>query len=148
MTEHNITLSDLEALDLEDFDPAEYITSDEAAAAYITQALATNDAAIFAAAIGDIARARGMSEIAKAAGLGRESLYKALRPNSQPRMETMTRVLGALGVRLVAEVVGAGKGDAATAAAGSVEMTTLTAKPAPKKAVAAKPRLRAKPALA
>lgn len=94
MTEHNITLSDLEKLDLEDFDPAEYITSDEAAATYITQALATNDAAIFAAAIGDIARARGMSDIAKAAGLGRESLYKALRPNSQPRMETMTRVLG------------------------------------------------------
>ena len=86
MTEHNITLSDLEGLDLEDFDPAEYITSDEAAAAYITQALATNDAAIFAADIGDIARARGMSEIAKAAGLGRESLYKALRPNSLPRM--------------------------------------------------------------
>ena len=94
MTEHNIKLFDLEGLDLEDFDPAEYITSDEAAAAYITQALETNDAAIFAAAIGDIARARGMSDIAKAAGLGRESLYKALRPNSQPRMETMTRVLG------------------------------------------------------
>lgn len=70
MTEHNITLSDLEELDLEDFDPAEYITSDEAAAAYITQALATNDAAIFAAAIGDIARARGMSDIAKAAVWG------------------------------------------------------------------------------
>lgn len=57
------------------------------AAAYITQALASNDVAIFAAAIGDIARARGMTEIAKAAGLGRESLYKALRPNSQPRMK-------------------------------------------------------------
>ena len=130
MTKHNITLSDLEGLDLEDFDPAEYITSDEAAAAYITQALATNDAAIFAAAIGDIARARGMSEIAKAAGLGRESLYKALRPNSQPRMETMTRVLGALGVRLVAEVIGAGKGDAASA--DSVARTSLPAMPAAK----------------
>ena len=140
MTEHNITLSDLEGLDLEDFDPAEYITSDEAAAAYITQALATNDAAIFAAAIGDIARARGMSEIAKAAGLGRESLYKALRPNSQPRMETMTRVLGALGVRLVAEVIGNGKGGAV----GGVAMTTLAAKPAAKKAVNAKARLRGK----
>ena len=146
MNEHNITLSDLEALDLEDFDPAEYITSDEAAAAYITQALETNDAAIFAAAIGDIARARGMSEIAKAAGLGRESLYKALRPNSQPRMETMTRVLGALGVRLVAEVVGAGKGDAVVA--DSVAMTSLPAKPAAKKAVAGHQRLRGKTALA
>lgn len=142
MTEHNITLSDLEGLDLEDFDPAEYITSDEAAAAYITQALATNDAAIFAAAIGDIARARGMSEIAKAAGLGRESLYKALRPNSQPRMETMTRVLGALGVRLVAEVVGAGKGEADGGA-----RATLAGKPAAKKAVAGKLRSRGKTAL-
>ena len=142
MTEHNITLSDLEGLDLEDFDPAEYITSDEAAAAYITQALATNDAAIFAAAIGDIARARGMSEIAKAAGLGRESLYKALRQNSQPRMETMTRVLGALGVRLVAEVVGSGKGDADGGA-----RATLEGKPAAKKAVGAKARLRGKATL-
>lgn len=143
MTEHNITLSDLEGLDLEDFDPAEYITSDEAAAAYITQALATNDAAIFAAAVGDIARARGMSEIAKAAGLGRESLYKALRPNSQPRMETMTRVLGALGVRLVAEVIGAGKGDVVD----GVAMDTLAAKPAAKKAAAGKARLRGKATL-
>ena len=148
MTEHNITLSDLEGLDLEDFDPAEYITSDEAAAAYITQALATNDAAIFAAAIGDIARARGMSEIAKAAGLGRESLYKALRPNSQPRMETMTRVLGALGVRLVAEVVGAGKGDAASASADSVARTSLPDKHAAKKAVTGKQRSRGKTVLA
>jgi probable addiction module antidote protein len=144
MTEHNITLSDLEGLDLEDFDPAEYITSDEAAAAYITQALATNDAAIFAAAIGDIARARGMSDIAKAAGLGRESLYKALRPNSQPRMETMTRVLGALGVRLVAEAIGPGKGDAVE----SVARTTLAGKPVAKKAVGAKVRLRGKQAIA
>lgn len=139
MNEHNITLSDLEGLDLEDFDPAEYITSDEAAAAYITQALATNDAAIFAAAVGDIARARGMSEIAKTAGLGRESLYKALRPHSQPRMETMTRVLGALGVRLVAEVIGSGKG---------AVTETAVIKSTAKKVVAAAPRSRAKPAAA
>lgn len=57
MTEHNITLADLEGLDLDDFDPAEYITSDEAAIAYITQALETNDTGIFSSAIGDIARA-------------------------------------------------------------------------------------------
>jgi len=105
MSEHNITLADLEGLGLVEFDPAEYITSDEAAAAYITQALETNDAAVFAAAIGDVARARGMAEIARASGLAREGLYKALRPNSQPRMETMTRVLSALNVRLKAEVI-------------------------------------------
>ena len=84
-----------------------------------------------------------MTEIAKSAGLGRESLYKALRPNSQPRMETMTRVLGALGVRLVAEVVGAGKVDVVE----GVAMDTLTAKPAAKKAVAGKARLRGKATL-
>lgn len=143
MTEHNITLSDLEGLDLEDFDPAEYVTSDEAAAAYITQALETSDAAIFAAAIGDIARARGMTEIAKAAGLGQESLYKTLRPNSQPRMETMTGVLGALGVRLVTEVIGPGKGDAVD----GVAIDKLAAKLAVKKAVSGKARLRSNVAL-
>ncbi|NRR29519.1 putative addiction module antidote protein [Oxalobacteraceae bacterium] len=105
MSEHNISLADLEHLDLVEFDPAEYITSDEAAAAYLTEALDCNDAAMFAAAVGDVARARGMSEIAKSSGLAREGLYKALRPNSQPRMETITRVLGALGLRLVAEVI-------------------------------------------
>ena len=105
MDEHGITLADLDGLGLIEFDPAEYITSDEAAAAYITQALETNDAAIFAAAVGDVARARGMAEIAKASGLAREGLYKALRPNSQPRMETITRVLGALNVRFKVEVI-------------------------------------------
>ena len=105
MSEHNITLADLEGLGLVEFDPAEYITSDEAAAAYITQAFETNDAAVFAAAIGDVARARGMAEIARASGLAREGLYKALRPNSQPRMETMTRVLTAMNIRLRAEVI-------------------------------------------
>lgn len=78
------------------FDPAGYITSAEAAAAYLTEALECNDAAIFAAAMGDVARARGMSEVAKLSGLAREGLYKALRPNSQPRMETITRVVFSL----------------------------------------------------
>lgn len=105
MAEHNIKLSDLQDVGLEDFDPAEYISSDEAAAAYLTQALEANDVAIFAAAVGDVARARGMAEVAKSSGLAREGLYKALRPNSQPRMETIIRVLRALNVRLVAQVI-------------------------------------------
>ena len=63
------------------------------------------DSAMLAAALGDIARARGMSEIAKASGLTREALYKALRPNAQPRFETVNRVCAALGVRLVAQPV-------------------------------------------
>lgn len=60
MPEHNITLADLEGLGLVEFDPVDYITSDEAAAAYITQAIETNDVTVLAAAISDIARARGL----------------------------------------------------------------------------------------
>jgi probable addiction module antidote protein len=98
MSEHGITLGDLEGLDLEDFDSADYLTSDAAIAAYLTDILEANDAALLASAIGNIARARGMTEVAKAAG-------KALRPYSQPRFETITRVVAALGMRLVAEPI-------------------------------------------
>lgn len=105
MAEYGLTVSDLDGPDIDDFDSAEYLGSEQAVAAYLTAALDTNDASMLAAAIGDVARARGMADIAKASGLAREGLYKALRPNSQPRLETITRVLGALGVRLVAEVI-------------------------------------------
>jgi probable addiction module antidote protein len=71
----------------------------------LTVILEDNDPALLAAALGDIARARGMSEIAKASGIGREALYKALRPNSQPRFDTISRVCSALGVKLVAQAV-------------------------------------------
>ncbi len=89
--------------DLPGFDAAPYLDSEEAMAAYLTDILAANDAALLAAALGDIARARGMTEIAKAAGLTREALYKALRPDSAPRFDTVSRVCTALGVRLVAQ---------------------------------------------
>ena len=91
------------ASDLPEFDPAEYLDSDEAVAEYLTAVLAENDPALLAAALGDIARARGMSDIAKSTGLAREALYKALRPGAQPRFDTVSRVCAALGVRLVAE---------------------------------------------
>ncbi len=156
MTKHNITLADLEGLGLEDFDPAEYITSDEAAAAYLSEALAANDAAIFASAVGVVARARGMAEIARLSGLAREGLYKALRPDSQPRMETLIRVLAALGVRLKAEVIPAGERPSSpfnyqtkearvTAKPTKPKPLAVVAKPAATKA-AAKPR--AKPTIA
>jgi probable addiction module antidote protein len=103
MDNHGIKLSDLDNLDLEDFDPAEYLTSPEAIAAYINEALASGDTALFAAAVNHVARGRGMADIARESGLAREGLYKALRPGSQPRMETMTRVLKAMGVQLVAQ---------------------------------------------
>ncbi len=93
----------LKATELPDFDVAEYLDSDEAIADYLTQVLAENDGSLLAAALGDIARARGMSEIAASTGLAREALYKALRPGAQPRFDTVSRVCAALGVRLVAE---------------------------------------------
>ncbi|WP_044530302.1 addiction module antidote protein [Herbaspirillum sp. B65] len=92
--------------DLPDFDAAPFLDSEEAIAAYLTDILAANDAGLLAAALGDIARARGMSEIAQAAGITREALYKALRPGSAPRFDTVNRVCAALGVRLVAQPMG------------------------------------------
>ena len=62
-------------------------------------------AGLLAAALGDIARARGMTEIAKAAGITREALYKALRPDSSPRFDTVSRVCAAVGVRVVVQAV-------------------------------------------
>ncbi len=91
--------------DLPEFDSARYLDSDEAIAAYLTDILEANNPALLAMALGKIARARGMSEIAKASGLTREALYKALRPNTQPRFDTISRVCAALGVRLVAQPV-------------------------------------------
>lgn len=89
--------------DLPEFDAAPYLNSEEAIAAYLTDILQANDAGLLAAALGDIARARGMTEIAKAAGITREALYKALRPGSEPRFDTVNRVCAALGVRLVVQ---------------------------------------------
>lgn len=91
--------------DLPDFDAAEYLDSEQAIAEYLTVVLEENDAPLLAAALGDIARARGMTDIAKASGLSREALYKALRPDAQPRFDTISRVCTALGVKLVAQPV-------------------------------------------
>ncbi len=93
----------IRAKELPVFDAAEYLDSEEAVAEYLTAMIEEGDPAMLAAALGDIARARGMSEIAKASGLTREALYKALRPNAQPRFDTVSRVCAALGVRLVAQ---------------------------------------------
>lgn len=74
-------------------------------AARLNEALGTNDTAVFLLTLGEIVRARGLTEIASASGLTREALYKALRPGSQPRFDTIRRVCGALGVRLVAQPI-------------------------------------------
>ena len=89
--------------DLPEFDASRYLDSDAAIADYLSAALQENDAALLAAALGDVARARGMTKVARASGLSREALYKALRPDAQPRFETVARVCKALGVRLVVQ---------------------------------------------
>ncbi len=93
----------IKASELPEFDAAEYLDDEVAVAAYLTAVMAENDPALLAAALGDIARAKGMSEIARSTGLAREALYKALRSGAQPRFDTVSRVCAALGVRLVAE---------------------------------------------
>jgi probable addiction module antidote protein len=90
---------------LPEFDAAHYLDSEEAIAAYLTDILDASDAGLLASALGDIARARGMTEIARGAGVTREALYRALKPDSSPRFDTIQRVCTALGVRLVVQPV-------------------------------------------
>ena len=91
--------------DLPEFDMAEHLPDEQAVAEYLTVILEENDPAALADALGTIARARGMSDIAKASGITREALYKALRPDASPRFETISKVCAALGVRLVAQPI-------------------------------------------
>lgn len=100
-----MTTKRIKVSELPNFDAAQYLDSEEAIAAYLTDILTANDPALLAAALGDIARSRGMSDIAKASGITREALYKALRPDAQPRFDTVSRVCAALGVKLVAQAV-------------------------------------------
>lgn len=88
--------------DLPEFDITEYLEDDQAIVEYLSIVLEENDPALLAAAIGDIARARGMTEIAKATGLSREAFYKALRADAQTRIDTANRVCQSLSVKRVA----------------------------------------------
>lgn len=99
-----MTAKKIRVTDLPSFDPAQYLDSDEAIAEYLTSILEENNPGLLAAALGDIARARGMTEIARGSGLAREALYKALKSDAQPRFDTIARVCKALGVKLVAQV--------------------------------------------
>jgi len=81
------------------YDSAEYLDSTEAINAYMEEALETADPVFIAKALGTIARARGMSQIAKKAGLSRESLYKALSAEGNPEFGTIIRVMHALGLK-------------------------------------------------
>jgi probable addiction module antidote protein len=81
------------------FDAAAYLDNDEVIAEYLSAAAEDPNPDVFVAALGDVAKARGMAQIARDAGLGRESLYKALSAGAHPRYETVSAVLRALGVK-------------------------------------------------
>lgn len=82
------------------WDAVEHLKTEEDMAAYLEAALEDGDPGLISAALGDIARARGMAEIARETGLGRESLYKALSPEGNPEFATVLKVVKALGLRL------------------------------------------------
>jgi probable addiction module antidote protein len=87
------------------FDAADYLDDEETIAEYLTAALEDPNPEVFLIAVRDVARARGMAQLAKDAGLGRESLYKALAPGAKPRYDTVLKLLHALGVKLSATPV-------------------------------------------
>ncbi len=89
-------------LKLHAFDAARYLDSEEAVAEYMTAVLEAGDPDLLLLALGDVARAKGMAQVAKDAGLGRESLYKALTPGAKPRFDTVMKVARALGVKFTA----------------------------------------------
>lgn len=86
------------------WDAADYLETGEDMAAYLEAAFEDGDPALIAAVLGDIARARGMTQIAREAGLGRESLYKALSPEGNPEFATVLKVMRALGLRLHVDI--------------------------------------------
>jgi probable addiction module antidote protein len=84
------------------FDTAKHLDSEEMITAYLNAALEKDDPALFLMALGNVARARGITRIAELSGLGRESLYKALAPGAKPRYDTVIKVARAVGVKLTA----------------------------------------------
>ncbi len=84
------------------WDPAEHLGAEEAQTAYLDAAMEDGDPSVITAALGDIARARGMSDMARVTGLSRESLYKALSQDGNPEFATVLKVIKALGLRLSA----------------------------------------------
>ena len=82
------------------FDASDYLDNDEVIAEYLAAALEDSNPDVFLRAVADVAKARGIAKVAKDAGLGRESLYKALAPGAKVRYETVRKLLDSLGVRL------------------------------------------------
>lgn len=108
------------------FDIAEYLDDEKIVAEYLSEAIADGNPAVFLKAIGDIAKARGMTEIAEKAGLGRESLYKAFAEGAKPRHETVLSVLRALGFKISIEI----ENDIGTAQTNGAKRKSKTSGPA------------------
>ncbi|WP_426441651.1 addiction module antidote protein [Bradyrhizobium genosp. P] len=87
------------------FDAADYLKDPVSIAAYLTEALETDDPAYICTALDTVARAKGIADIAKATGLSRESLYKTFKETARPEFETVRKVMNSLGVKLVAEPI-------------------------------------------
>jgi probable addiction module antidote protein len=85
------------------FDASEFLDDEEVIAEYLAAAMEDDNPDVFIAALGDVAKARGISEIARSSGLGRESLYKSLRPGSKLRFETMRKIVDTMGLKLTIE---------------------------------------------
>lgn len=96
-------------IELTDFDTSQHLDNEEVIAEYLSQVLADGDSDELLLAIGNIAKARGMTRIANDSGLGRESLYKVFAPGAKPRFETVMKVMRALGVELQARPAGSSK---------------------------------------
>ena len=92
-------------LKLVPFDAARYLDNDAAIAEYMTAILEEDDPGLLLLALADVARAKGMAQVARDAGLGRESLYKALAPGAKPRFETVMKVARALGLKFTVQPV-------------------------------------------
>ena len=101
---------------IKEFDVTEYLDSEEAISEYLSIVLEENNPAALAKALGSVARARGMTDIAEKSGLTREALYRALRPNTKPRLDTINRVCAALGMKLVVQPAAVGKKKTVSAA--------------------------------
>ena len=96
------------ARNLVPFDAARYLTDDVAIAEYLSVVFEIGNPDLLLLALSDVARARGMAQVAKDSGLGRESLYKALTPGAKPRFETVMKVMTALGIQMQATPVQVG----------------------------------------
>jgi probable addiction module antidote protein len=91
------------------FDAADYLKTPVAIAAYLTEAFETNDASYICTALDTVARAKGITEVSKATGLSRESLYKTFKETAKPEFDTVRKVMGSLGVKLVVEPIEEGR---------------------------------------